>query len=94
MTNLHLEIDSVCRLIMTVINDHGYVPFVVIGMPSVFRSWLVGRFVKGVTQRLPLVEQELLALSEASHKRFLGKSCDIDIKTCIKYTGQTKYSTT
>jgi hypothetical protein len=27
-------------------------------------------------------------------KRFLGKSCDIDIKTFIKYTGQTKYSTT
>jgi hypothetical protein len=47
-----------------VINDHGYVPFVVITIWFFPHSWLITWFLTRVRRRVPLVEQELLTLSE------------------------------
>ena len=45
-------------------NDQWYVPSVVITIRSYRHSWLITRFVKQVTRRVPLVDQELLTLPE------------------------------
>ena len=47
-----------------VTNDHGYVPFVVSTSRSFPHSWLITGVVTRLRRRVPLVDQELLTLSE------------------------------
>jgi hypothetical protein len=45
-------------------NDHGYVPFVVSTSRSFAHSWLITGSVTRITQRVPLVEQEIFTYLE------------------------------
>jgi hypothetical protein len=60
-----------------VTNDHGYVPLVVNTSQSFPHSRLITRSVTRLTRRVPLVEQELLILSEhlSSPPSFWWGSC-------------------
>ena len=49
---------------VSVTNDHGYVPFVVITIRSFPHSWLITGFVTRVTRWVSYMEQELFTLSE------------------------------
>jgi hypothetical protein len=51
-----------CNIYAT--NYHGYIPFVVITIPSFPYSWHITMFITWVTQHVPLVEQELFILPE------------------------------
>ena len=60
-----------------VTNDHEYVPLVVNTFRSFSPSWLIIGFVTRLTQRVPLIQQELLTLPVqlSSLRGFRGDSC-------------------
>ena len=69
MQYLKKEIWNNCRCHTCIVgvqftNDHGYVPFIVNTSRSFPHSRLTTGFVTRLTRRVPLVEQELLTLSE------------------------------
>ena len=51
-------------VLLSFTNDHGYVPLVVNSSRSFPHSRLITGFVTRLTQRVPLVDQELTTLSE------------------------------
>jgi len=67
--------------------DHGYVPLVVNTSLSFPHSWLIIRFVTRLTRRVPLVEQELLALPEhpSSPPVFSGIRVTRSLALCVCY---------
>jgi hypothetical protein len=69
-----------------VTNDHWYVPLVEITSRSFPHSWLISGFVTGLTQRVPLVEQELLTFrSTLVHPQFLVGFVFLDLVLCVSF---------
>ena len=72
-----------CDIFVT--NDHGYVPLVASTFMSFSHAWRITGFVIILTQRVPLVEQELLTLPE--HLRsllvFIGICVTRSLVLCV-----------
>jgi hypothetical protein len=69
----------------SVTNDHRYVLLVVITIRSCPRSWLFTGFITKATRRVPLMEQELLTLSEhmSSSPVFSGVYFYLNVFICL-----------
>ena len=58
-----IHIKEVWELLLNIKNDNGYVPFVLITIPSCPHFWpFFIEFVTGLAQRISLVEHELISL--------------------------------
>jgi hypothetical protein len=66
-------------------NDHGYVPLVVNTSRSFSHSRLITGFVARLTRRVPLVEQELLALFPIIYTKKLFHHLSL-LTTSIQFT--------
>jgi hypothetical protein len=66
-----------------VTNNHGYVPLVVNTSRSFPRSWIITGFGTRYTQRVPLVEQQLLTLPERLSSPLVFSEVRVSLVLCV-----------